>query len=248
MSDVQATVTSDVPEPGGPVDQTLADSYAFLMKVVGVVALLLPPVVALGDLWIDDVALRGSISAYYYGRTGGWFVGSLCAMAVFFLSYQYKPQADYDGDRFLSNLAFVAAIGVALFPTAESGHEAEGEELVISTIHLVSAGLLFVLLAVFSLYQFTKTKVEIENVKGIWPKFLRIFRTDPDHREGLTGKKPLRNRIYRVCGWIIVACIVLIVINNIAKWDLLFWLESSAVWAFAASWIVKSGWIEPLNG
>ena len=247
MSDDPTTMPHGVPVPGGAEDRTLADSYAFLMKVVGVIALILVPVVALGDWWIDDEPLRGSISAYYYGRTGGWFVGSLCAMAVFFLSYQYKPQADYDGDRALSNLAFLAAVGVALFPTAESGREAEGEELVISTIHVISAGLLFVLLAVFSLYQFTKTKAEIKHVKGFWPKLMRIFRTDPEHKEGLTGQKPLRNLIYRICGWIIVACILLIVINNIADWDLLFWLESVAVVAFAVSWIVKSGWIEPLN-
>ena len=247
MTDARAATIAGPPDPEEVKDRTLADSYAFLMKVVGVIALILPPVVALGDWWIDDVPLRGSISAYYYGRTGGFFVGSLCAMAVFFLSYQRKTQADYDGDKLMSDLAFVAAAGVALFPTAEAGRDAEGSELVISTIHVVAAGLLFVLLAVFSLYQFTKTKPEIKHVKGFWPKFMRIFRTDPAHQGALSEKKRLRNLIYRICGWIIVACIVLILINNIADWDALFWLESIAVWAFAASWIVKSEWIPFLN-
>lgn len=241
---------SGAAEPADPAaagDESLADSYAFLQKVVGLIALSLPPVVAVGDWMIDDEPLRGSISAYYYGRTGGWFVGSLCAMAVFFLSYQYKPQANYDGDRALSNLACAAAVGVALFPTASSGREAVGGEKLVSTVHVVSAGVLFGLLAVFSLYQFTKTKSEIKNVTGFRDKAMRIFRTDPRYTDGLTGLKPLRNGIYRTCGWTIVACIILIGINNLADWDLLFWLESVAVWAFAVSWLVKSRWISLLD-
>jgi len=52
--------------------------------------------------------------------------------------------------------------------------------------------------------------------------------------------------VYRVCGLVIVACLVLAVVTNFVfpdhlKEELhpLFWLESIAVWAFSVSWLIK---------
>ena len=204
------------------VEVALLDAYRFLRLVIGTIALLLPLVVALGD-WRS---IRESISSYYYGRTGNYFVGSLCALGVFFLSYNYAKIRAVKTDYWMSKAAFVLAIGVALFPTSSEGSVAKGGSLAVSRIHVTCAALLFVLLAVFALYEFPKASVAL--VGG--------------------PKKPLRNKIYRTCGIVILACVLGILGCNIADVNgtAVFWLESAAVWAFGTSWLVKSGYIRVL--
>jgi hypothetical protein len=50
--------------------------------------------------------------------------------------------------------------------------------------------------------------------------------------------------VYQVCGWTIVAVIVLVTLSQIFDppdaWRSLFWLESIGVVAFGVSWLVKS--------
>ncbi len=226
---------------------SLSEAYIYLQRIVGTIAITLPFVVAGGDALFGDSGLRGSISAYYYGRTGGYFVGSLFALAMFFLSYDYRPREQRSIDNKLSNVASAAAIGVALLPTPSNGSLATGSAKVIGTLHLVSAGTLFGLLAIFSLYHFTKTGGEVTATTTWGDRLRRIFVTQPAHLDKMSAQKRRRNRIFRVCGWIIVACIVLILVSNAFGWKLLFWLESVAVVAFGFSWLVKGGAVWFLN-
>ena len=204
-------------------DSALAGAYRFLQKLVGGIAVLLPFVVALGDLALGGDELQGSISAYYYTPMGNVFVGALCALGVFFLSYQHKPLPGYERDNIVSYGASAAAIGVALFPTAEDDADPFTSEWFVSTIHLACACLLFVLLAYFSLKLFTRT----------------------DTNGNISAAKRKRNAIHRACGWTIVATIVLVIVSNIINppdaWNSLFWLESIGVVAFGLSWLLKSG-------
>jgi hypothetical protein len=59
----------------------------------------------------------------------------------------------------------------------------------------------------------------------------------------MSAQKRRRNRVYTVCGWIIVAAIVLVIVSNIVDppsgWNTLYWLETVAVVAFGVSWLVK---------
>ncbi len=210
----------------------LAEGYRFLMRCVGVLAFSLPFVVPLGDYLIDGQGIRGSISAYYYGRTGGYFVGSLCAMALFFFSYNHRERPGFRSDKWMSKAATVAALGVALLPTASNGGAATGGAAVVATLHLASAAILFGLLAAFCLYQFTKTAAVTAEVTELRDKLMRVLR--PHEREGTDGTG-LKNIIYRVCGWIIVLCIALVAVSNAAGLGWLFWLEEVAVLAFGFS-------------
>lgn len=228
-------------------DGQLAQAYVYLQRIVGVIAVTLPFVLAVADWLIEGQEIRGSISAYYYGRPGSWFVGCLFALAVFFLSYDYRPRPDRIADNWLSNVASVMAIGVALFPTPSNGSSATGGAQAIGTIHLLCAAVLFVLLAVFSLYQFTKTRGEVTSTTTWGEKFLRLFRTEPRFLERMSPRKRSRNRVYRACGWVIVLCIIGVIVNNIGDLGLLFWFESVAVMAFGISWLVKGGAIASLN-
>jgi hypothetical protein len=204
-------------------DSALAGAYLFLQKLVGGIAVLLPFVVVIGDFALGGDELRSSISAYYYSPMGNVFVGALSALGVFFLSYQYKPLPGYELDNHLSHGASAAAIGVALFPTAEHEAEVWSGEWFVSTTHLLCACVLFVLLAIFSLKLFTKT----------------------DPVRPMSDAKRKRNTVFRVCGWTIVGSIVLVALSNLVQppdsLRSLLWLETVGVVAFGISWLVKSG-------
>jgi hypothetical protein len=201
-------------------ESELAAAYTYLQRVVGWIAVLLPFVLAIGNMFFNGVELKGSISAYYYTRMGGVFVGALWALGVFFLSYNHRPLSKYRTDNVLSNVACAAAVGVALFPTASSAAGRSGGEKFVSVVHLGCAALLFGLLAYFSLFLFT-------------------LHGDAE----LTPDKVRRNVVHRVCGVVIVVAMALVLVSNAVKppssWHALFWLEAAAVVAFGISWLVK---------
>lgn len=226
-----ACVASSPPAQDALVDQAvelagqsgLALAYAFLQKVVGVLAIALPFVVALGN-WVAGGTAKGSISAYYYSHLGNWFVGTLCALAVFFLSYHLKPLPGHKKDKLISRAAAVMAVGVAMFPTTSSAPVASTGSQWVGRVHISCAGVLFVLLGVLSLLFFTKTGA-------------------PD---AMTSNKKKRNLVYRICAFAIFACIVLIGVVYLttwppSSWHPVFYLESIAVVAFGVSWLVKGG-------
>jgi hypothetical protein len=205
-------------------DSGRAVAHTYLQILVGLIAITLPFVVAIGNLLLsDDGDMPGSISAYYYTPMRNWFVGALCALAVFFLSYQYKPLPQFERDHRLSQYASAAAVGVAFFPTADEVRTAEGQEKVISTLHLMCACALFLLLTYFALFLFTKTGGE------------------------MTTRKRQRNLVYTVCGVVMAVAIACVILSNIVKppgsWNTLFWLESVCVVAFGVSWLVKGGFL-----
>jgi hypothetical protein len=200
-------------------DSPLVLSYLGLRKAVGVIGIALPFVLALGKVLFDGPGIESSISSYYYTAMRDVFVGSLCAIAVFLMSYKgYERKDDIAGD-----LAFIFAIGVALFPTAPDLNPTSREKL-IGGLHHSFAALFFLTLAYFSLILFRKT--------------------DPSRRP--TRRKEMRNVVYTVCGYTILASLALIALVALLPDDIplktldpVFWLEAVAVVAFGVSWLVK---------
>mgnify|MGYP006313488141 FL=1 len=159
------------------------------------------------------------ISDYYHTVMGDVFVGSLCAIGMFLLTYRGHERSD----DIAGNLACLFAVGVAVFPTARSEHP-EGIERLVGMAHYTSAALMFLILAYFCLVLFVKT----------------------DPGKPMTDEKRTRNRLYRLCGGLILVCIAGIGIAKlalpetfVARYDPVFWLESTAVVAFGLSWLVK---------
>ena len=222
-------------------ERSFAMSYLGLRRAIGFIGIFLPLVLALGKILIESPGLQGSISAYYYTVMRNVFVGSLCAIGVFLVSYRYQKH-----DIIAAVLAGIFAFGVALFPTAPEVAATATDE-VIGTVHLTSAALFFLTLAYISLFLFTKTNPE----KTLKPRkpldylaLLVVTKTIPG--APLNPRKKWRNVIYRICGYTILACIVLLIIvtvpsiNNFIKpLHLVFWLESLAVVAFGFSWLIK---------
>ena len=118
-------------------------------------------------------------------------------------------------DNLLASTAAILVVVVALVPTSSTDHWQE-------TVHLTSAALFFLILAYFSYFLFTKT-----DLKNPGTQKLR------------------RNKIYRICGIAIVACLVSIGIFSSILGDfyyhlkLTFWFEALALWAFGFSWLTK---------
>lgn len=226
-------------------ERSLAMSYLTLRRAIGYIGFLLPFVLALGKIIIESPGLQGSISAYYYTVMRNVFVGSLCAIGVFLMSYRYQKD-DKKYDIIASFFAGLFAICVALFPTAPSLSPTPTDKI-IGTVHVACAALFFVTLACISLFLFTKTyPQDTQKPKKLRDYFslLVVTRTVPEVK--LNPRKKWRNFIYRFCGYTIFVCIILLVIVAIPSvselmehWHPVFWLESVAVVVFGFSWLVK---------
>ncbi|NTV17753.1 MAG: DUF998 domain-containing protein [Chlorobiaceae bacterium] len=202
-------------------------SYKLLRRAVGVIGVALPIVLVLGKYLFEGPGIQDSISGYYYTVMRDVFVGSLWAIAIFLMAYK-GPQKK---DDFCGNLACICAIGVALFPTSP-GPDATGQQALIGKFHLLFAGGFFSTLAYFCIVLFCKT----------------------DQNRQPTSRKFLRNRIYKICGCLIIGCIILIGVfksllqeSPVRNLEPVFWLESLAIWSFGWSWFTKGEGIGFVN-
>lgn len=198
-----------------PAEQFLI-SYWSLRKFVGLLGITLPLVLFAGGMIVFDAGLQTSLSAYYHTGMRDVFVGTICAIGVFLLTYRGNERKD----DLAGNVACVCAVGLALFPTTPP--DATGPQKAVGVWHFVFAAGFLLTLVYFSLVLFTKT--------GGNP----------------TLQKRIRNRVYRICGWVMLACVVLIAAFKLFGYDawlvrysVVFWLETTAIVAFGVSWLVK---------
>ncbi len=196
----------------------LTYSYLDLRKSVGWIGILLPFVLMLGlFLFFSQEDTPTSISHYYHSSMRNVFVGSLCAVALFMFFYTGPEKKD----NWAGNVAGFFAVGVAWFPTTESGIETD----FIGIIHYICAAVFFLTLAFFSLFLFTKTNNKLT----------------------MTIQKKARNRIYKICGIIIIICLIAIAIHKMFGINpvIVFWAETIALIVFGISWLTKGGTLYP---
>lgn len=199
-------------------NDSLVLSYLSLRKAIGIIGTALPFVLALGKILLEGPGIQSSISSYYHTGMRDVFVGSLCAIAVFLMSYRgYERKDDIAGD-----LGCLFALGVALFPTTPDVNPTP-EDKVLGALHLSFAASFLLTLTFFSLVLFRKT----------------------DPTKTPTRRKVQRNAVYTVCGYTMLGCLALIVVafmlgdSPVKKLEPVFWLESVAVIAFGVSWLTK---------
>jgi hypothetical protein len=211
-------------------ENKLVLSYLTVRKIIGILGFFLPLILALGSMIIGNCeALQPSVSNFYHTAMRDVFVGYMCALSIFLLSYK-----GYDlTDRIVSALAGTFGLVLALLPTTfktpvlpcniscDVVHPGY-----IGIIHLVSAGLFLISLACFSLFLFTKGE----------------FHPTPE--------KLIRNRIYTIVAYIMFACIGIMVFffafppeirKPFEDLNFVFWMEAIAIMAFGVSWLVKGG-------
>lgn len=216
-------------------------SFLAVRRAIGSLGFFLPLALLAYGLIRGD--LLPSISSAYYSPMREVFVGTLIAQAVFLWSYEgFRPDAgDWVTDKGTARVAAVAIALVALAPTGPDEKPLEAPVDPVCTllqcvlgpgasslVHLGAAAVFFGALAVYCLVLFTKGTVD-------------------------GAEKDASNRIYRVCGWIIIASIGLIGLlfatgldNRLDALHPVFWLETVATFAFATSWMVKGDALRPL--
>jgi hypothetical protein len=169
--------------------------------------------------------LLSSVSEYYYTGAVAIFVGVLFALSLFLFTYP-----GYEGikaDRVLGMVGGMAALGVALFPTAAPPGIGEPTwwSPTSRTIHYVSAVLLFGAFILFSIWLFRKSDI-------------------PDPRDRPPDKQR-RDRIYLLCGIAMIGFVLWAATSMVTKAPI-FWPEALAIMAFAISWLVKGEAYRPV--
>ena len=186
--------------------------------------LLLPIVLLFVPLIFNLCSERqASMSDYYYTKMGSYFTGTLCAFSLFLFAYKGYDKAD----RVSSLLACLFALGVVFFPTSMDDLSSSCYVVTISTskatsiIHYTFAACFFVTLSYMSLFLFTKS--------GGNP----------------TPRKLKRNIIYKICGYVMLASILSILLftlffkEALNKYHPTFYLETITLLAFSLSWLTK---------
>lgn len=205
--------------------QRLIVSYLTMRRTIGVLGISLPLIVVLGGLVENSSALQGSISGYYYTNMRDFFVGILCVVALFLISYQGYERID----NIVANLAGFSALGMIIFPTKISYKEIEKvgifliDDNISGFLHLTFATIFFFSLSYNSIFLFTKR-----------------------HSANISKEKKRRNILYRICGIIMLLQILLIILymvflkeTYLAKTYPILIFESIALFAFGISWLVK---------
>jgi hypothetical protein len=214
-------------------------SYLNLRRTVGWIAILLPFSLLAGVIVLGS-AVPGSVSGYYYSPMRNVLVAALCVLGVFLISYN-----GYDRlDSAITNVAGVAAIGVAFFPTSSPSFRPAW----VGHVHPIFAGVALTSQALMALL-FTRTGSDAG--RG-WKQDLRrmglalLFRYSVPQGPQ-RARKMIRNRIYSGCAWAILVGVVLALAQNfwpasvqqVAHW--LYWFETLAIMSFGFSWLVKGG-------
>lgn len=202
-------------------------AYRQLRTAIGLLAFFLPYLLILGGILVCQEPPQPSISDYYYCCVRNIFVGMLWAIGVFLFSYRGYEASEY----WLSKIASIAVIAVALFPTTPE--DPTSTDKIVGAIHLLCAAVFFLILAYMSFFLFTR-----------------------HGKKRMTPQKYERNCIYRVCGLIIFLCVLMI--GSIKACVLLdptfhapdrymLFFETIAILAFAISWMVKADGFTWLN-
>jgi hypothetical protein len=206
----------------------LVISYLLMRALIGVIAVLLP-FVMIGIGWAIGHGFQPSMSSYYYTPMRNLFVGSLCAIGVFLVTYD-----GYDlADRTITDIAGLCTICIAFFPTTP-GYRPTAEQVLIGHLHLTFACIAFVLLSVMA-FRFAKREPTPPGLTW-WQQVKYAF--------GFTGQgnsqAPRWERVvYRVSGVVILVCIILVYpLSAVATYSLLV-LEATMLVFFGLSWFVK---------
>jgi hypothetical protein len=219
-----------------PQRRYVAISDHALQQTVGWIAFAMPLFVRAVAFLHDGIWTTNSISAYYYTSLRDVFVGALVvggAVLAFFPS-------PHKLDRWLSRIAGVAAVGIALFPmsieegvidwvgaTTPAARKAYVQALEHGPhgpLHYHYAFVVVFFAIVFYLVTF---------------RFKANTPADP------TERKRKRNKVYAVCGYLMAAAFLWMAVlwfqarNDQNKMGSIFYPETLAVMAFAAAWLVK---------
>jgi hypothetical protein len=198
-------------------------SYLGIRQAIGLSGLLLPILLGPVGWLVFDIDIQNNMSSYYHTDLRDVFVGTLSAMGIFLFCYRGHDWVE----NWTANIGCVAALGVALCPLNEKS-DLLLQNTLPGHLHTLSGGVFFLILAFYSLYHFPSSR--------------------PDKAEPEPHVQQ-RNFVYRTSGVVILLTLLamgtyLFVLPGDWRkacddYNLLFWLEWIALWAFAAAWLIK---------
>ena len=222
---------------GGTVEVLYVRSYLLIRTIVGILGILLPAVLIIGEAFFlkGGVRVRGSLSAYYHTSMQDFFVASLCLTGFFLATYMAGMRKTWD--FWLSLIAGIAVLFVVFFPTWRPDIPA-GSPLCGSNPMPAGCSPLEQLLgeANTARIHFVFATVFILALAAI--SFLFA------HREHKYNHRTSMQRFHLTCSFVILAAVAWVIIGGILKINLgpltpLYVGEVASVWAFGASWIAK---------
>ena len=166
--------------------QAYTTSYRAMRLVVGVLGIILPATLIVGEAYFlrGAVQVRGSLSAYYHTPMRDIFVGALCVIGFMLITYMVGER---EASFWVSLVAGIAVLGVTFFPKTRPGladdaprcgvdpspigcssvQQALGESTT-AVIHGVFAVIFILTLAVLSaLFAFSELKISGRRTAGI---------------------------------------------------------------------------------
>ncbi|WP_433077713.1 hypothetical protein ACQP1P_35270 [Dactylosporangium sp. CA-052675] len=202
-------------------------SYLLMRAVIGFIGLALPVALVLGDLALEGGGVRGSLSEYFYTGMRDVFVGAMCVTGLFLVTYKVF---EHNLDNLLSNVAGIAALGVALFSTDRPKHatlaltplQQRMGEAPVAIVHYTCAAVFIVCLGVISLY----------------------FGIREGNRTELPGRRSpaFWRRFHFTCAALVGIAVVFIAVTEatgaLEDYALIIG-ETLAVLGFGASWLMK---------
>lgn len=210
-------------------------SYYNMRRAIGILGITLPLILVVGSsLFGGCREIQYSISTYYHTNMRNIFVGYNCAVALFLFAYRGHDWRD----NLTGYLGCIFVLGVAFLPCSigTSDHSCliipEAQNPMVGKIHNLSALLYFIVLIIYSLILFPMT-----------------------HMDMLTGEKMFmgrqkrrRNVVYYICGSLMSASLLLILLYvwffgkhypNLRSLNPVFWLEVVILLSFGVSWLTK---------
>ena len=210
-------------------------SYYTMRRAIGILGITLPLILLAGSFLFGNCnEVQGSISTYYHTNMRNIFVGFNCAVALFLFAYR--------GHDWMDNLAgylgCIFVLGLAFLPCTISTPDqpclvpVSAQNPLLGKLHNLSALSYFIILIVYSLFLFPKT--HMDRVTG--------------EKKFMGRQKKKRNVVYYICGSIMTASLLLIIVYlwilknlypGLKHLDPVFWLESLVLLSFGISWLTK---------
>lgn len=203
-------------------------TYRRLRRAIGYLGIALPVLlIGLSFIPFFQTELQPSISDYYYTNLRDIFTGTLAAVGLFLICYKgHGNLAFLKNDQLLTNIAGIAAVGVAFVPVAP---EPEAEKIYTlipynyswtGWLHYGFAALLFGIFALLA---------------------INVFTIGQNKAGDLPVSSLNENNIYRFCGIAILILICLIPVSEeleLFAYSTLV-LESLALFFFGTAWLIK---------
>jgi len=210
-------------------------SYYTMRRAVGVLGITLPLILVAGSsLFGGCKELQYSISTYYHTNMRNIFVGYNCAVALFLFAYRGHDWKD----NLAGYLGCIFVLGVAFLPCSIGTSDQPCllkppvQNPLVGELHNLSAFLYFIILIVYAFFLFPKT--HMDRVSGE-----KMF---------MALQKRKRNVIYYICGSLMTASLLLILVYfwfledpypGLKPLKPVFWLETIILLLFGISWLTK---------